>query len=182
MKRSTIGMLSLAGVVSLAAAGCGSSGSTHSNKASAVNAAAPLTPHSESSGGQAGSTGAAAGTAVTVKHAAKLGTILAAGPNHMTVYLFEADSASHSACAGACAQAWPPVTTSGKPQALGGAKAADLGTIARSDGTMQVTYNGHPLYYFVKDKDSGDAYGEGITRFGSSWYALKPSGAKLDNS
>lgn len=178
MKRSTIGMLSLVGVVSLAAGGCGGSGGSGATRKASVVSAPPGAAHSEHATGE----GTSAGTAVTVKHAAKLGTILAAGPNRMTVYLFEADSASHSACSGACAQTWPPVTTSGKPQALSGAKATDLGTIARADGTMQVTYNGHPLYYFVKDKDSGDAYGAGIKGFGAGWYALKPSGAKLDNS
>ena len=62
------------------------------------------------------------------------------------------------------------------------ASASDLGTITRADGTTQVTYKGHPLYYFVKDKDDGDAYGEGSTAFGAGWYVLSPSGNKVDNS
>ncbi|MGN6372957.1 MAG: COG4315 family predicted lipoprotein, partial [Solirubrobacteraceae bacterium] len=106
------------------------------------------------------------GTTVTVKHAAKLGAILAAGPEHMTVYLFEADKGPSSKCSGACAGAWPPVTTGGAPVAAGGAVSADLGTIKRSDGALQVTYKGHPLYYFVNDKDAGDAYCEGVNGFG----------------
>jgi predicted lipoprotein with Yx(FWY)xxD motif len=106
--------------------------------------------------------------------------ILAAGPKRKTVYLFEADSAGSSACSAACSAVWPPVT--GTPRAGAGASAGALGTITRSDGTKQVTYKGHPLYYFARDGDAGDAYGQGIKSFGSSWYVLAPSGKKVDNS
>jgi predicted lipoprotein with Yx(FWY)xxD motif len=60
--------------------------------------------------------------------------------------------------------------------------AADLGTTTRSDGTTQVTYKGHPLYFYSKDGDAGDAYGQGLKSFGAGWYVLKPSGVKVDNS
>jgi predicted lipoprotein with Yx(FWY)xxD motif len=112
----------------------------------------------------------------------KLGPILAAGPKRLTVYLFEADKGTASACTGACAKAWPPVTTGGAPVAAAGAVNADLGTIARADGTKQVTYKGHPLYFFAKDGDAGDAYGEGANAFGADWYVLRPNGNKVDNS
>jgi predicted lipoprotein with Yx(FWY)xxD motif len=118
---------------------------------------------------------------VATKHN-KLGTVLAAGPKRLTVYLFEADKGAKSSCSGACAMTWPPVTTSGMPTATGKAAAADVGTITRSDGRTQVTYKGHPLYFFIKDKDSGDAYGEGAKAFGSDWYVLAPSGKKIDQS
>jgi predicted lipoprotein with Yx(FWY)xxD motif len=123
---------------------------------------------------------AAAPVEITTKHDPKLGTILAAGSDRLSVYLFEADNGGKSACSGACATYWPPVV--GKAVAHGQAHAADLGTIARADGSTQVTYNGHPLYYFVKDKDDGDAYGQGSTAFGAGWYVLKPSGSKVDDS
>jgi predicted lipoprotein with Yx(FWY)xxD motif len=110
------------------------------------------------------------------------GTILAAGPKRLTVYLFEGDHGSTSACTGTCAQVWPPVTTATAATAAGAAITADLGTITRSDGTRQVTYKGHPLYFYVKDKDDGDAYGQGVHGFGADWYVLKPSGVKVDNS
>jgi predicted lipoprotein with Yx(FWY)xxD motif len=100
----------------------------------------------------------------------------------LTVYLFEGDTGSTSSCSGACASAWPPVTTTGTPTTTGSATAADLGTITRSDGTKQLTYKGHPLYYFIQDKDSGDAYGQGAKAFGASWYVLAPTGVKVDNS
>jgi predicted lipoprotein with Yx(FWY)xxD motif len=110
----------------------------------------------------------------------KLGTILAVGPKRLTVYLFEADKGPQSACTGPCSAAWPPVL--GKPNATGSAVASDLGTITRSDGAAQVTYKGHPLYTFVKDKDDGDSYGEGLNAFGASWYVLTPAGNKIDKS
>jgi predicted lipoprotein with Yx(FWY)xxD motif len=117
--------------------------------------------------------------AVASKHG-KLGTILAAGPKHLTVYMFEADKGTTSSCTGACAKVWPPVTTEGKPAASGAAVAADLGSTMRSDGTEQVTYKGHPLYFYDDDKDSGDAYGQGSKAFGADWYVLKPNGSKVD--
>ncbi len=70
----------------------------------------------------------------------------------------------------------------GKPQATAGAHGSDLGTITRPDGTTQVTYKGHPLYTFIKDKDDGDTYGQGSTAFGAGWYVLNPSGNKIDES
>lgn len=176
MKTPSVGALAAVGAAALIVAGCGSG-----KKASATSAASPA-PASTQASAPASTPAAAQGTSIAVKHAGKLGTVLAAGPKRMTVYLFEADKGAASACSGACASAWPPVTTSGAPVAAHGAVTADLGTTRRSDGTMQVTYKGHPLYYFVKDKDSGDAYGEGVKGFGASWYVLKPNGSKVDNS
>ena len=165
-------MFALLSITALAVAGCGSS------KSKSTSAATPAAPATTSSTTPAP---AAAGTVITTKHN-KLGTILAAGPKKKTVYLFEADKGTTSACSGACAHAWPPVTTSGSAQATGTALSSDLGTTKRSDGTEQVTYKGHPLYYFIKDGDAGDAYGEGNKAFGASWYVLTPKGSKIDKS
>jgi predicted lipoprotein with Yx(FWY)xxD motif len=118
---------------------------------------------------------------VTTKHS-KLGTVLAAGPKKLTVYLFEGDTGPASSCTSGCASVWPPVTTSGPPQAGPGAFASNLGALTRPDGTKQVTYSGHPLYFYTRDGDVGDAYGAGIKSFGASWYVLAPSGKKIDNS
>jgi len=98
----------------------------------------------------------------------------------MTVYMFRADHGTQSSCSGACASVWPPVT--GHPSAAGAAHAADLGTVKRTDGTLQVTFRGRPLYHYVKDGDAKDAYGAGITEFGAAWYTLSPSGRVIDNS
>ena len=169
------------------AAGCGSSGkSTTSATTSTTTPTATATQAaSKSAYGSAGtssnpSAGSATGVTVSVKHA-KVGTILAAGPKHLTVYLFEGDKGGQSTCSGACAAAWPPVTTGGRPQASGSASSSMLGTITRPDGTTQVTYNGHPLYFFVKDGDAGDAYGQGVKAFGADWYVVAPTGEKIDS-
>ncbi|HVS07892.1 MAG TPA: hypothetical protein VHK65_17225 [Candidatus Dormibacteraeota bacterium] len=110
-----------------------------------------------------------------------LGQILV-GANGKTLYLFEADTSTQSTCSGACAQAWPPLTTAGAPKAASGASASLLGTTTRSDGTAQVTYSGHPLYYFVSDTKAGDTNGEGSTAFGAGWDVLSPTGAKIEKS
>jgi predicted lipoprotein with Yx(FWY)xxD motif len=172
----------------VALSACGSSkksASTSSTSSAATPAAAQTTSKSSgpySSGGS--STSAASGAAVTVstKHAKGIGTILAAGKKHLTVYLFEADHGTTSTCTGACEQVWPPVKATGQVGTAGAAVGADLGTTTRADGTKQVTYKGHPLYYYAKDGDSGDAYGQGIKSFGADWYGLRPSGSKADTS
>jgi predicted lipoprotein with Yx(FWY)xxD motif len=162
-------------------AGCGSSSSTSTS----TSASSASTPAATSTSAATSSTPATKPVALlTTKHT-KLGTVLGAGPKKLTVYLFAADTASKSACSGACAKVWPPVTTSGHAQAGGHAMAADLGTITRDDGTMQVTYQGHPLYFYikdVKDGDAGDTYGQGLKSFGADWYVLAPSGNKIDKS
>ena len=185
------GFLAVPAVIAtgLLAAACGSSssssspsaaGSATSGQAAASTSSASNSPYS-SGGTTAASTASATATKVTTKHS-KDGTILAAGSKELTVYMFEADKGSTSHCTGACAVAWPPVTTSGSPTASGQAIMADLGTITRAGGVKQLTYKGHPLYYFIKDKDNGDAYGQGKHAFGANWYVLAPSGKKVDNS
>jgi predicted lipoprotein with Yx(FWY)xxD motif len=176
MKTPTTGLLAVLGASALLAAGCGSSSKT----ASSTTAAATPASNQQSSS-TASTTASASGVSVTAKHDHKLGAILAAGPKKMTVYLFEADKGKASSCSGECASAWPPVTTDGSPAASGAAKSSQLGTIQRSDGTTQVTFAGHPLYYFVRDKDSGDAYGQGSKAFGAGWYVLSSSGKKVDD-
>jgi predicted lipoprotein with Yx(FWY)xxD motif len=156
-------------------AGCGSSKSS----SSPASAPAPTPTVSTPTAGTSATAPAGAGLTVTSKHG-KLGTILAAGPKKMTVYLFEGDNGASSACSGSCASVWPPVTGAGNAAVGGQAVAGDLASTTRSDGTKQVTYKGHPLYFYAKDKDSGDAYGQGIRSFGADWYVLKPSGSKLD--
>jgi predicted lipoprotein with Yx(FWY)xxD motif len=167
----------------LLVAACGSSSSSSSSGSAAGGGSTPASTSASGSSGGSTSSSSPGGSAtqVSTKHS-KLGTILAAGPKQMTVYVFEADKGSRSSCTGACATAWPPVTTSGMPGTGGSAAAADLGTAMRPGGVEQVTYKGHPLYYFIKDKDDGDSYGEGAHAFGADWYALAPSGKKVDNS
>lgn len=93
-----------------------------------------------------------------------------------TVYAFLNDTSSASNCNGNCAQNWPPLAASASamPTAGTGLTASMLGTINRADGTTQLTYNGHPLYYFAKDVTPGDANGQGV---GGNWWTLKPDGS-----
>ncbi len=125
-------------------------------------------------------TGLAAGPATVKTRHGKLGTFLV-GPNGRTLYLFEKDKTKKSTCYDACATAWPPLLTTGKPKAAGKARASLLGTTKRTDGKTQVTYKGHPLYYFVQDKKAGDTAGEGVDGFGAEWYVLAPNGKKIED-
>jgi len=108
----------------------------------------------------------------------RLGKILVDSHGH-TLYLFKKDSGSKSACVGACATFWPPLRTNGKPTVGTGARAALIGTTARSDGAAQVTYHGHPLYRFAKDKKPGDTKGEGLTAFGGRWFVVSAAGNQV---
>jgi predicted lipoprotein with Yx(FWY)xxD motif len=94
----------------------------------------------------------------------------------ITLYLFEKDSGSKSACSGACATAWPPLRANGKPTVGSGTNASLVGTIPRTDGKPQVTYNGHPLYRYQGDTKAGDTSGQGLSAFGGSWFALDSAG------
>ena len=151
--------------LTLVLAGCGASGSS---AYSGGYGAAPATP-------------SAAGMAATVDlHNSSLGSILVDAQGR-TLYLFEADKNGKSACSGPCATAWPPLLSNGAPQAAMGASASLIGTTARGDGGSQVTYAGHPLYYFVGDKAPGDLTGQGIDQFGAKWYVVGKDGKKIDN-
>jgi predicted lipoprotein with Yx(FWY)xxD motif len=99
-----------------------------------------------------------------------------------TLYLFEKDRNGRSACAGQCATFWPPLITAGKPRVGAGVRASLIGTTKRADGRMQVTYNHHPLYTFVKDTKAGQTNGENVSAFGAEWYALSSAGAKVEKS
>ena len=144
-------------LVALAVAGCGSSGSSSSSA-----------PPTTSSGRQA---------TVGISNTG-LGKILVKSQGR-TLYLFGKDSGTTSACTGACAGNWPPLRANGKPTLGTGADASLVGTIQRSDGKPQVTYNGHPLYLFKGDQQPGDTKGEGLTAFGGTWYVLSSSGNQV---
>jgi predicted lipoprotein with Yx(FWY)xxD motif len=108
-----------------------------------------------------------------------LGRILVDAKGH-TLYLFEKDIRNRSSCFGQCAGFWPPLLTSGEPIATSGVKSSLLGTTRRANGSMQVTYAGHPLYRFALDAKAGQTNGEGLKKFGAEWYVLASSGKKID--
>jgi predicted lipoprotein with Yx(FWY)xxD motif len=118
-------------------------------------------------------------TAVALRNS-PLGQILVDGSGR-TLYLFEADKRSVSSCYGDCASVWPPLVAKGTLDGGAGINRSLLSTTTRNDGSLEVTYNGHPLYYFVSDKQAGDTTGEAISSFGAEWYVLSAAGSKVDN-
>jgi predicted lipoprotein with Yx(FWY)xxD motif len=154
LRKSATLLIAAIPVLALAAAACSGGGS-------ATGIAAPTT-----SSGQPVAVGVASTT---------LGQILV-NPNGRTLYLFQGDSGTTSNCSGACASAWPPLRVSSTTSVGTGANASLLGSTPRSDGAPQVTYNGHPVYLFIKDQKAGDTNGQGVTAFGALWYALSPAG------
>jgi predicted lipoprotein with Yx(FWY)xxD motif len=145
--------------------------------AAACGGTSPTTAASSPSPSPAASP-AATGTTIAVASSAKYGQILVDSKG-MTLYLFVADTGTTSTCYTSCASIWPPVLTTGAPQAGTGATASLLGTTTRTDGKVEVTYAGHPLYYFVQDKAAGDTTGQGVNGFGGLWWVVSPSGAAI---
>ena len=150
------------------------------SKLTLIGAVAALTLLAGCGGSTAGTTPtpAATGTTISVATNAKLGQILV-DASGKTVYLFVADTGTSSTCYTNCATIWPPILTTGAPAAGTGAQASLLGTTARTDGTTEVTYAGHPLYYFIQDKAAGDTKGQAINGFGGLWWVMSPSGAAM---
>ena len=141
---------------------------------------AAASPSGSQASGSHWSAPASSGTAtatVIASHAGSGGTFLTDGGR--AVYLWNADAMNKSNCSGACAGAWPPVMATGKVTASNGVKPSDLGTIARSGGGRQVTYNGHPLYFFAGDSGPGQTHGQGSDSFGAKWWLVAPSGSQI---
>jgi len=110
--------------------------------------------------------------------ATELGRVLVNSRGH-TLYLFVKDSRNKSACSGSCAKFWPPLLSDGKPTAGSGVRSSLLGTMRRSNGRLQVTYNKHPLYAYVLDRQVGQTDGEGNSAFGAKWYAVSAKGTAV---
>jgi predicted lipoprotein with Yx(FWY)xxD motif len=147
-------------------AGCGSS----SSSSNATAAAASPTSSTASN---------ASATALAISTTKASGGTYLTGSSGRALYLWVADSNGKSSCSGACAQTWPPLITKAAPTASGGATAADLGMITRSDGSKQVTYKGHPLYYFAADTGPGMTHGQGSNSFGARWWLVAASGIAI---
>lgn len=162
-----------AAAVALVAAGCASASGSSPGRSAAPSAAKAAPPPSASAPTAAG--------AVMAGHTS-LGTVLT-DRRGITVYLFEKDAGTVSSCYGACASAWPPVTAAAGQLTVGaGANQTLLGTTTRTGGKTQLTYAGHPLYYFVGDSKPGDTTGQGLQNFGGGWDVLTPAGQKVDSN
>ena len=131
------------------------------------------------SGGGSGSTGAPPTSRVGVT-TTNLGQILV-DSHGRSLYLFEKDTGPASTCYSACAAIWPPVTTTAAPRAGTGVVATKLGTTTRTDGQTEVTYNGHPLYYYAADTRPGQTQGQDLNQFGGSWHVVAPTGTEIDH-
>jgi predicted lipoprotein with Yx(FWY)xxD motif len=177
MRRDAI----LATALALAAAGIAGCGGGSSNSSSSGSGTS--TGGAYSRGANTAQTPAPSGSTAPAKvrvARTDIGRILTDGQGR-TLYLFEKDTGTKSTCFDACATGWPPLTTKGTPTADGGGRSGELGTTTRPDGVQQVTYAGHPLYYFQGDKAPGQTTGEGVDAFGAEWYALSASGKKVEN-
>jgi predicted lipoprotein with Yx(FWY)xxD motif len=165
----------------LATAACGSASSGNAGAYGAPPASPSVAPVVQPSASPAPvypTPTVAPGTKVDVA-STRLGQILVDAKGR-TLYVFLADMGTRSACnSAACVQYWPPVLTKGAPLAGAGVNVRLLGTTTRLDGTKEVTYAGHPLYYFISDTKSGDVTGQGINGFGGPWYVVSPSGMRI---
>jgi predicted lipoprotein with Yx(FWY)xxD motif len=152
---------------------CGSSASSGSAAAQSSSPAAaagsPAAPGSAAASGPASSAGGTALSTATVG-----GTKVLTNAKGFVLYWFVPDTSTASKCTGSCATFWPPVTGAAT---AGAGITGTLGTITRSDGTKQVTYDGHPLYTYVADKAPGQATGNGVNASGGLWYEMTVSGA-----
>jgi predicted lipoprotein with Yx(FWY)xxD motif len=158
----TLVALATAGVL---AAGCGNNSDSGASGSGGYG-----------SGAAAPTSNPASGVATITVASTKIGMILVDGSGR-TLYLFEKDQPNQSACAGACVAAWPVDQSSGTPKAGSDVTASLLGTIKRGDGSTQVTYNKHPLYYFARDSGPGQQSGQGIDAFGAKWFVVTPAGS-----
>lgn len=183
MKKGYLALIAFAVLGALVIAGCGSGSDTTGESSSGGSA-------EEASGGLYGGAygGGESTTGTTSEETSSDGAALVAtgkagdlgqvivNSEGRTLYDFRKDMGTVSSCYGECEGFWPPLITTGEPQAEGGAQASMLGTTERKDGKMQVTYNGHPLYTFVEDSKPGEANGNDLNKFGGEWYALTPNG------
>jgi predicted lipoprotein with Yx(FWY)xxD motif len=168
-----IGLLAVLVTAALAVAGCGGGGDSSTGSAYGGKSGGGSKPASskEAAGGDG---------IVSAAPVGDLGTILVDSQG-LTLYDFHKDKGGESSCYGACAAAWPPLLTQGNPQAQGKADRSMLGTTKRKDGTLQVTYNGWPLYTYAADQAPGEANGNDIDQFGAEWYALQPNGQEPED-
>jgi predicted lipoprotein with Yx(FWY)xxD motif len=165
MSRSPLTMLAGAALVPLTALALASCGGSNDDNATAAG------PPPKTSSGKPATVGV---------ESSSLGKILEDAQGR-TLYLFQADKGTKSACFGPCATNWPPLR-SANPTVGSGANASMIGTTKRSDGQAQVTYNGHPLYTFKGDSSAGDTSGQGIKAFGGLWYVVSPAGQQVTGS
>ena len=123
-----------------------------------------------------------AGTGVAIEtRSGPLGTFLTDAQGK-ALYMFAAEASTTSACDSSCQQTWPPLTTTVSATAMSGAQASLISTVSGPNGTLQVTYAGHRLYYYASDSAPGDTKGQGFDSFGAKWWLLTPSGQPITST
>jgi predicted lipoprotein with Yx(FWY)xxD motif len=157
----------------LLVAGCGGSDDSSTSGGAYGGGETTATEQPASSATETG------GATVSAASVPKLGKLIVDAQG-FTLYNFHKDKGTTSSCYEACAEFWPPLTTEGSPKAEG-VPAGMLGTTKRKDGTVQVTFAGHPLYTFKEDEKPGEANGNDLKAFGDEWYALQPNGEEPED-
>lgn len=176
LQKPILALLAVSAFALILLAGCGSS---NNDKSSSSSSGATASTGSGDTPPRATGPGTTSTDGVVNTTDSDLGTILV-DSNGRTLYLFEADTGGKSTCNGQCAQVWPPFIAKGKVTAGPGADQSKLGTTKRDDGSLEVTYNGLPLYYYISDHKPGDTTGNDLTQFGAPWYAVTPAGVKAE--
>jgi predicted lipoprotein with Yx(FWY)xxD motif len=166
-------LLSTLLALTIFAAACGSDGDS---TAAGNQTRAGTAPESHGTSNTDSAQRRRAGTKVTTR-SSRFGTVLV-NVHNQTIYLFDKEGGSHSKCYGDCAAAWPPVFANGTPRAAGKVRAGKLGTTKRSGGRRQVTYNGHPLYYYAHES-AGQILCQNVSEFGGLWLLVKPGGGAV---
>ena len=144
-----------------------------------ISAAAAVIGLTQSSGASGSAVTATPSSTVIKTRDSSFGPILVDGQGR-SMYLFAKDNGPASTCQGSCAAAWPPVPVIGTPHVAGGVDAASVAVISRSGAAQrQLTYAGHPLYYFTGDEKAGQTHGQALTEFGAKWYVLNSAGSAV---
>jgi predicted lipoprotein with Yx(FWY)xxD motif len=171
--KQTVAILTTAGALVSGVAACGDDG--YSNGDSGGGNATEATTTTDSTAPPAQSSRKRQRTTTVKVMNSRYGRVLVDG-NGRALYLFTRESSPKSRCYGQCSVAWPPFYARGKLRAGKGADAAKLGSTRRRDGRRIVTYHGHPLYYYVTDRNPGQITCQDVTEFGGTWLVVNPAG------
>jgi len=177
----------VAAATATACGGTSPSAETARTRSAPASSSAPAAPSTRTGSAPASSAPAAPSThraraRITVRTAgSRYGRVLVDARGR-TLYLFTRDGTGASRCGGACARAWPPYVVAGGGRAGAGAHTPLIGVIRRKEGSRQLTYNGHPLYYYVGDRAPGDILCQDVEEYGGHWWVVSPAGGPVTGS
>ena len=170
-----IGAISMVAVLVLAGCGSAATPSSSSQSSEGTSSEPETTSPSSSAPGTTPGSAPGAGHGRVIKTApSDFGTMLF-DRSGQAIYLFDKEEGPRAECYGACAADWPPVLTDGEPQGIRGARAGLLGTTERRDGSLQVTYGGHPLYFYAHE-DPWQVLCHDFVEYGGTWFVVQPDG------